>query len=62
MWTPLIPSTMREEHVERFGSKAPIGRTAQPAELAPTYVFLATPDSGYITGEVMGVGGGLYFG
>ena len=62
VWTPLIPSTMKEEHVEKFGSKAPISRAAQPAELAPTYVFLATPDSGYITGEVVGVGGGLYFG
>lgn len=62
VWTPLIPATMSEEKVERFGSKAPIGRAAQPAELAPAYVFLATPDSGYITGEVIGVGGGMYFG
>lgn len=62
VWTPLIPSTMKEEKVERFGGQTPIARAAQPAELAPTYVFLATPDSGYITGEVIGVGGGMYFG
>lgn len=62
VWTPLIPSTMPPEQVEKFGSSAPIARAAQPAELAPTYVFLATQDSEYITGEVVGVGGGRYFG
>lgn len=62
VWTPLIPSTMPPESVEAFGCSAPIGRAAQPAELAPTYVFLACEDSSYITGEIVGVGGGRFFG
>ncbi len=62
VWTPLIPSTMPPEQVEKFGASTPIARAAQPAELAPTYVFLAIRDSAYITGEVVGVGGGRYFG
>lgn len=62
VWTPLIPSTMPPESVEEFGRSAPIGRAAQPAELAPTYVFLACEDSSYITGEIVGVGGGRFFG
>jgi NAD(P)-dependent dehydrogenase (short-subunit alcohol dehydrogenase family) len=62
VWTPLIPSTMPPESVAEFGRSAPIGRAAQPAELAPTYVFLACEDSSYITGEIVGVGGGRFFG
>jgi NAD(P)-dependent dehydrogenase (short-subunit alcohol dehydrogenase family) len=62
VWTPLIPSTMPEEKVKNFGADTPIGRTAQPAELAPTFVFLASRESSYIVGEVIGVGGGDYFG
>lgn len=62
VWTPLIPSTMPPESVKEFGRSAPIGRAAQPAELAPTYVFLACEDSSYITGEIVGVGGGRFFG
>ena len=62
VWTPLIPSTTGEEAVESFGQKAPIGRAAQPAELAPVFVFLALPESSYITGEVFGVGGGMFYG
>ena len=58
IWTPLIPSTMPAEHVERFGQNTPTGRAGQPAELAPIYVFLASPESSYITGEVIGVTGG----
>lgn len=58
VWTPLIISTMPTERTEHFGEKAPIGRAAQPAELAPTFVFLASDDSRYITGEVIGVTGG----
>src|SRR5215212_5486585 len=53
IWTPLIPATMPEDKVEGFGAEeTPIGRTAQPAELAPVYVFLASQESSYITGEV----------
>jgi hypothetical protein len=58
VWTPLIPATMPEEKVETFGQDTPIGRAAQPAELAPLYVFLASDDSSYIGGEVVGVTGG----
>jgi NAD(P)-dependent dehydrogenase (short-subunit alcohol dehydrogenase family) len=58
VWTPLIPATTPPEKVENFGKDTPIGRVAQPAELAPIYVFLASNDSSYITGEVVGVTGG----
>jgi len=59
IWTPLIPSTMPEEEVKQFGKQTPMGRPGQPAELAPAYVFLASQDSSYITGEVIGVTGGM---
>lgn len=58
VWTPLIPATMPEEKAQEFGKDSPLGRPAQPAELAPLYVFLASNDSSYITGEVVGVTGG----
>jgi len=58
VWTPLIPATMPEEKVESFGEQSPLGRAAQPAELAPIYVFLASQESSYITSEVVGVTGG----
>jgi NAD(P)-dependent dehydrogenase (short-subunit alcohol dehydrogenase family) len=59
IWTPLIPSTMPEEKVDDFGaSESPMGRAGQPAEVAPAYVFLASAEGGYITGERIGVHGG----
>jgi NAD(P)-dependent dehydrogenase (short-subunit alcohol dehydrogenase family) len=58
VWTPLIPATMDEETVQSFGSQSPMGRAAQPAELAPSYVFLASQESSYITAEVIAVTGG----
>jgi len=58
VWTPLIPATMPPEKVSQFGQDTPIGRAAQPAELAPAYVFLASPEASYITGQVLGVTGG----
>jgi NAD(P)-dependent dehydrogenase (short-subunit alcohol dehydrogenase family) len=58
VWTPLIPSSFPGEKVSQFGKDTPIGRPAQPAELAPVYVFLASQDSTYITGECIGVTGG----
>ncbi len=59
VWTPLIPATMPAEQVSQFGaSESPIGRPAQPAELAPPYVFLASQESSYVSGEVLGVTGG----
>ncbi len=58
VWTPLIPATMPPERVKEFGQQAPIGRAAQPVELAPAYVFLASQESSYIAGETIGVTGG----
>ena len=59
IYTPLIPATFDEEKVENQGGGTPMGRRGQPAELAPSYVFLATPaDSSYITGQVIHVNGG----
>ena len=61
IWTPLIPATMPEEEVEDFGSQTPLGRVAQPAEVAPAFVFLASGEASYITGERIGVAGGMPF-
>ena len=58
IWTPLIPATMPKEKVESFGEQVPMGRVGQPAELAPSFVFLASTESTYIAGEVIGVTGG----
>jgi NAD(P)-dependent dehydrogenase (short-subunit alcohol dehydrogenase family) len=58
VWTPLIPATMPPEQVSTFGQDSVFERPAQPADLAPSYVFLASQESRYITGEVIGVTGG----
>ncbi len=58
VWTPLIPSTMPQEKVEKFGEKDALHRPAQPAELAPSYVFLASAEASYVTGSVMDLTGG----
>jgi NAD(P)-dependent dehydrogenase (short-subunit alcohol dehydrogenase family) len=59
VWTPLIPATMSEEHVEKFGENVPMKRMAHPDELAPSYVFLASNRlSSYYTGEVLAALGG----
>lgn len=58
IWTPLIPSTFPGEKVATFGSDAPMGRAGQPDECAPSYVFLASDDSSYITGQVLHPNGG----
>jgi NAD(P)-dependent dehydrogenase (short-subunit alcohol dehydrogenase family) len=58
VWTPLIPSTMPEEKVRKFGENTLFERPAQPAELAPLYVFLASDDASYVTGEIYGATGG----
>jgi NAD(P)-dependent dehydrogenase (short-subunit alcohol dehydrogenase family) len=61
IWTPLQPSYGQPmEKLTKFGEQAPLGRAGQPAELAPIYVFLASQESSYITGEVMGVTGGQH--
>lgn len=58
VWTPLIPATMPESKVEHFGENTLFQRPAQPAELAPVYVLLASNEASYITGEIFGVTGG----
>jgi NAD(P)-dependent dehydrogenase (short-subunit alcohol dehydrogenase family) len=58
IWTPLIPATMPPEAVESFGKDTPMKRAGQPAELAPAYVYFASADSSYVSGEVLGVTGG----
>lgn len=58
VWTPLIPMSFEGEKVAEFGKTTPMGRPGQPAELAPVFVFLASQDSTYITGECIGVTGG----
>jgi NAD(P)-dependent dehydrogenase (short-subunit alcohol dehydrogenase family) len=59
IWTPLQPSGGQpQEKIPEFGSKTPIGRPGQPAELAGVYVLLASEASSYITGEIYGVTGG----
>ncbi|WP_317131896.1 SDR family oxidoreductase [Chitinophaga polysaccharea] len=56
VWTPLIPSTMPEP--EKFGSESPMKRPAQPAEIAPAYVFLASEEASYIAGATLPITGG----
>ncbi|MEU2117536.1 SDR family oxidoreductase [Streptomyces sp. NPDC016459] len=56
VWTPLIPATMPD--TKDFGRQSPLGRAAQPAEMAPAYVFLASPGASYITGEIVNATGG----
>ncbi|WP_330177926.1 SDR family oxidoreductase [Streptomyces sp. NBC_01498] len=56
VWTPLIPATMPE--TAEFGKQSPLGRPAQPAEMAPAYVFLASPQASYITAEIINATGG----
>ncbi|MBD2703073.1 SDR family oxidoreductase [Spirosoma sp. BT702] len=58
VWTPLIPSTMPPEKFEEFGADTPLKRPAQPVELAPVYVLLASQEASYITGMIYGVTGG----
>jgi NAD(P)-dependent dehydrogenase (short-subunit alcohol dehydrogenase family) len=58
IWTPLIPATFPGEKVETFGNDTPLGRAGEPAEVAPCYVFLASNDSSYITGQVLHPNGG----
>ncbi|MFB4266086.1 SDR family oxidoreductase [Nonomuraea sp. GTA35] len=59
VWTPLIPATMPEEKVEKFGKQVPMGRAADPDEIAPSYVFFASNRlSSYYTGEVLAPIGG----
>jgi NAD(P)-dependent dehydrogenase (short-subunit alcohol dehydrogenase family) len=58
IWTPLIPSTFPPEKVEKFGKDVPLGRAGQPEEVAPAYIYLASCDSSYVTGQTIHVNGG----
>jgi NAD(P)-dependent dehydrogenase (short-subunit alcohol dehydrogenase family) len=58
IWTPLIPSTFEADEVATFGSDVPMQRAGQPEEVAPSYVFLASSDSSYMTGQVLHPNGG----
>jgi len=58
IWTPLIPSSFSEQHVMQFGQNTPMKRAGQPAEVAPCYVFLASQDSTYMSGQILHVNGG----
>ncbi|WP_117170864.1 SDR family oxidoreductase [Paraliobacillus sediminis] len=59
IWTPLIPSSFDAQKVAQFGSDNPMGRPGQPYELAPSYVYLASQDSSYVTGQMIHVNGGV---
>jgi NAD(P)-dependent dehydrogenase (short-subunit alcohol dehydrogenase family) len=58
IWTPLVPASFSEEHVSEFGGNTPMGRAGQPSEIAPCYVFLASRDASYMTGQVLHPNGG----
>lgn len=62
IWTPLIPSTFTADQVATFGSDTPMGRAGQPYELAPAYVYLASDDSTYVSGQTIHVNGGTIVG
>jgi NAD(P)-dependent dehydrogenase (short-subunit alcohol dehydrogenase family) len=58
IWTPLIPASFSEEEVAEFGKSSPLGRPGQPDEVAPSYIFLASSDASYMTGQVLHPNGG----
>lgn len=62
VWTPLIAQSFDGEKVKHFGESSPMERPAQPAELAPAFVFLASEDGRYVNGEILGVTGGQLLG
>ncbi|MDV2683301.1 SDR family oxidoreductase [Alkalihalophilus lindianensis] len=58
IWTPLIPASFDASHVASFGQNSPMKRAGQPEELAPSYVYLASDDSSYVSGQMLHVNGG----
>ena len=62
IWTPLIPASFPADKVAEFGQDTPLGRAGQPSELAPAYVYLASQDSSYVTGQTIHVNGGKVVG
>lgn len=61
VWTPLIPASFDKEKIEKFGESVPMHRAAQPDEISPSFVFLASDDSSYMTGQVLHPNGGDVF-
>lgn len=59
VWTPLIPASFNDEQVAEFGSQVPMGRPGQPSEMGPAYVYLASDDSSYMTGQTLHLNGGV---
>jgi NAD(P)-dependent dehydrogenase (short-subunit alcohol dehydrogenase family) len=62
IWTPLIPASFPAEYVEEFGKSTPMGRPGQPEEVGPSYVFLASKDASYMTGQTLHPNGGQVIG
>jgi NAD(P)-dependent dehydrogenase (short-subunit alcohol dehydrogenase family) len=58
IWTPLIPATFSAEQVAEFGQDVPLGRPGQPSEVGPSFVFLASEDASYMTGQILHPNGG----
>nr|WP_297457742.1 SDR family oxidoreductase [uncultured Halomonas sp.] len=59
VWTPLIPASFPEEKVESFGGQVPMDRAGQPSEMGPAYVYLASEESSYMTGQTLHINGGV---
>jgi NAD(P)-dependent dehydrogenase (short-subunit alcohol dehydrogenase family) len=58
IWTPLIPASFKKDEVAKFGSDTPMKRAGQPSEIGPAYVFLASDDASYMTGQIIHINGG----
>jgi NAD(P)-dependent dehydrogenase (short-subunit alcohol dehydrogenase family) len=58
IWTPLIAASFKPADVKRFGADTPMGRAGEPCEVAPAFVFLASDDASYVTGQFIHVNGG----
>src|SRR5690606_21688788 len=58
IWTPLVINAFDDKHLKKFGKDTPLGRAGYPQEVAPVYVYLASDDSSYVTGQVIHVNGG----
>lgn len=58
IWTPLIPASFSVDEITKFGQDTPMKRAGQPSEVGPAYVFLASEDASYITGQIIHINGG----
>lgn len=59
IWTPLIPASFEEDKVAEFGNQVPMKRPGQPSEIGPAYVYLASEESSYMSGQTMHLNGGV---